>query len=135
MSWDSYVDSIIANAPNDCDHAAIIGQDGSIWTTPGGAGGKALQVSAPEAATIGGALKSDNFSTLQAGGIHIAGVKYQFLRGADGIVLGKKKDMGAISCQKSKTAVVIGHTKEGGQQGQTNKAVGVIAEYLESLGM
>ena len=37
--------------------------------------------------------------------------------------------------QASKTAIVIGHTHEGAQQGNSNKAVAVIADYLESLGM
>lgn len=32
-------------------------------------------------------------------------------------------------------AIVIGHTAEGKQQGNTNKAVAVIAEYLESMNM
>ncbi len=32
-------------------------------------------------------------------------------------------------------AVVIGHTEEGKQQGEYNKAVAVIVEYLESLCM
>jgi profilin len=81
-------------------------------------------------------MKSKDFSSFQAGGIHCEGVKYQFLREEDGkIVFGKKKDEGALTMQSSKTAVVIGHTKEGGQQGNTNKGVAVIAEYLESLGM
>ena len=53
----------------------------------------------------------------------------------DKVVFGKKKGYGAITLQSSKTAIVIGHTKEGGQQGNTNKGVAVIAEYLESLGM
>ena len=50
-------------------------------------------------------------------------------------MLGKKKDFGAITLQASKTAIVIGHTTEGCQQGNTNKAVAVIADYLEGLGM
>ena len=71
-----------------------------------------------------------------ASGIHAEGVKYQFLRvEEDKLVLGKKKDNGAITLQCSKTAIVIAHTSEGAQQGNTNKGVGVIAEYLESLGM
>ena len=71
-----------------------------------------------------------------AGGIFAEGVKYQFLRvEEDKLVLGKKKDHGAISIQSSKTALVIAHCPEGGQQGNTNKGVAVIAEYLESLGM
>merc|ERR1711937_299243 len=71
----------------------------------------------------------------QKNGIVIEGVKYQFMRGDRNIALGKNKGVGAISMQATKTAVVIGHTKEGGSQGNTNKGVGVIAEYLESLGM
>ena len=51
------------------------------------------------------------------------------------MVLGKKKDNGAVTIQSSKTAVVIGHTKEGGSQGNTNKGVGVIAEYLDTKGI
>ena len=51
------------------------------------------------------------------------------------IVLAKRKDYGALTLQRSKTAVVIAHTKEGGSQGATNKAVSVIAEYLQSLGL
>ena len=37
--------------------------------------------------------------------------------------------------QCSKTAIVIAHTTEGSQQGNSNKGVAVIADYLESLGM
>jgi len=80
-------------------------------------------------------MSSNDFSTFQMNGVKINGIKYQFLRGEDNLALFKKKDHGAISMQKSKTAIVIAHCKEGGQQGDVNKGVGVIAEYLESLGM
>ena len=71
-----------------------------------------------------------------AGGVHAEGVKYNFLREEDGkSVLAKKKEVGAISLQASKTAIVIAHCPEGSQQGNVNKGVAVIAEYLESLGM
>ena len=40
-----------------------------------------------------------------------------------------------MTLQASKTAIVMAHTKDGGQQGNTNKGVSYIAEYLESLGM
>ena len=71
-----------------------------------------------------------------AGGIFVEGIKYQFLRVEDDkVVFGKKKEHGAITIQASKTAIVIAHTTEGCQQGNSNKGVAVIAEYLESLGM
>ena len=69
-------------------------------------------------------------------GVRAAGEKYQFLREEDGkVVYAKKKGSGAITLQASKTAIVIAHCPEGSQQGNLNKAVAVIAEYLESLGM
>jgi len=72
-----------------------------------------------------------------ASGVFAEGTKYQFLREGDDkkLVLAKRKEYGSITLQASKTAVVIGHCPEGGQQGNTNKGVAVIAEYLESLGM
>ena len=71
-----------------------------------------------------------------SGGIHAEGQKYQFLRVEDDkVVLGKKKGLGAITLQASKTAIVIAHTPEGSQQGNCNKGVGVIADYLESMNM
>ena len=68
--------------------------------------------------------------------VHAEGVGYTFLRvDDDKIVCAKKKDRGAVTLHASKTAIVIGHTPEGCQQGNVNKGVAVIAEYLESLGM
>merc|ERR1719494_641924 len=133
MSWDGYIDNLIGHCSGACDQACIIGKDGSKWTTDGHP--KALKISAQEAATIGRAFHLGDMTTFQASGIVIAGIKYQFLRGDDTMALGKKKDNGAVTLQCSKTAVVIGHTSEGQSQGNTNKGVGVIAEYLEGLGM
>ena len=69
-------------------------------------------------------------------GIHLEGTKYQFLREEDKkIAYGKKKGHGALTMQVSKTAIVLAHCAEGSQQGNLNKGVGVIAEYLESMNM
>ncbi|CAB4008968.1 DNA primase [Paramuricea clavata] len=140
MSWDSYIDNLVAQTKDSAgtehaDKACIIGLDGGApWTTAAHA--KALKLTGSEGQNIARALKSKDFTPFQAGGILCEGVKYQFLREEDGkIVFGKKKDKGALTMQCSKTAVVIGHTAEGCQQGNTNKGVGVIADYLESLGM
>ena len=133
MSWDSYIDNLIGHTGGACDKAAIIGKDGSKWTTDSHP--EALKITPSEASAIGKAMRSGDFTTFQSSGIVIAGVKYMFLRGDDGVVLGKRKDQGAITLQASGTAVVIGHTKEGMSQGNTNKGVAVIAEYLTSIGM
>ncbi|XP_020903662.1 profilin [Exaiptasia diaphana] len=140
MSWDSYIDNLLAqskDASGSChvDRACIIGLDGGApWTTAGHA--NSLKLQGQEGANIAKCFKSKDFSAFMASGIRAEGEKYQFLREEEGkLVLGKKKDQGAITLQASKTAVVIGHTAEGCQQGNTNKGVAVIAEYLESLGM
>lgn len=136
MSWDGYLDSILGAAnvsgPN-TDKAAIIGQDGSVWTSA--AGGKGMSIGAAEAKSLADAIKSKNFSGMQAGGLILEGVKYQFLREEDGkIVQAKKKDHGAVSCAASKQAIVIAHTAEGQQAGLSTKAAVSIAEYLEGMG-
>ncbi|MDJ0619854.1 MAG: profilin [Calothrix sp. MO_192.B10] len=140
MSWDSYLDNLIAQTKDSsgaahADKACIIGLDGGAkWTTDGHS--NALKLSGGEAVNIARCFKSKDFSQFMASGIVAEGVKYQFLREEDQkLVLGKKKDEGAITLQASKTAIVIAHCPEGGQQGNTNKGVAVIAEYLESMGM
>ncbi|OWF38799.1 profilin-like [Mizuhopecten yessoensis] len=140
MSWDSYIDNLLAQSKDSsgaahADNACIIGLDGgSPWTTSGHAA--AFKLDPEEGVKIAKCFKSKDFSGFMSSGIHCGKEKYQFLRVEDEkLVLGKKKDKGAITMQASKTAIVIAHCPEGGQQGVTNKAVAVIAEYLESLGM
>lgn len=140
MSWDSYIDNLIAQSKDSSgtchvDRAVIIGLDGgAAWTTAGH--GSSLKSQPDENACAAKCFKSKDFTPFQAAGIRLEGVKYQFLREEDGkLVLAKKKGEGAISMQASKTAIVVAHCPEGGQQGNANKAVGVIADYLESLNM
>ena len=91
---------------------------------------------ANEGATIAQCFKNKDFAAFTTSGVTVEGVRYIFLREEDKkIVYARNKGSGAITYQASKTAVVIAHCPEGSQQGNTNKGVGVIAEYLESLGM
>ncbi|XP_071959987.1 profilin-like [Antedon mediterranea] len=143
QSWDSYIDYLIAQTKDasgteHADQACIIGLDGGAkWTTDGHA--NAYKLTTSEATDIAVSFKSEDFSAFMASGIQAEGVQYQFLREDEVntglLVLGKLKDHGAITMQSSKTAIVIAHTIEGEMQGNTNKGVAVIAEYLESLGM
>ena len=95
-----------------------------------------LQLVGAEAPNIGKCFKSRDFTAFQAGGVFAEGLKYQFLREEDSkTVYAKRKEHGSVTLQASKTAVVIGHCPEGSQQGNLNKGVAVIAEYLESLNM
>ena len=69
-------------------------------------------------------------------GVYIEGNYHIFLREDDGkTVMARKGGDGGVTLQSSKTAIVIAHCPQGGQHGNTNKGVAVIAEYLESLGM
>ncbi|XP_063710708.1 profilin-like [Symsagittifera roscoffensis] len=139
MSWDSYIDNLIgqsadANGEHHADKACIIGIDGSMWTSDGHP--HSLKLSAEEAAAIGACFSSKNFTSFMSSGVFLEGIKYQFLREEDGkCVFAKKKEHGALTMQASKTAITIAHTGEGKQQGNSNKAVSVIAEYLESMNM
>ena len=140
MSWDSYLDNLVAQSKDatgvtHIDKCCIIGIDGGAkWTSDGHP--CAFKISAEEAAAIARCFKSKDFSAFMSSGIRAENTKYNFLREEDGkVVYGKKKGNGAITIQASKTALVIAHCPEGGQQGSTNKGVAVIAEYLESLGM
>ena len=95
-----------------------------------------LQLSLAEAANIARCFKSKDFTLFMINGIMAEGTTHTFLREDDGkVALGKRRGMGAITMQSSKTAIVIAHTREGGQQGNTNKGVGVIADYLEEMNM
>jgi profilin len=134
MSWDSYIDNLIGQCNGMADKACIIGlEGGAAWTTAEKETAIALQGN--EGPTLANALKNRDSSNLAANGIYVEGMKYQFLRMDENVIFGKMKDNGSLTIQASKTAIVIGHTKEGGTQGDTNKGVAVIAEYLESLGM
>ena len=65
---------------------------------------QALKLDATEGANIARAFKAKDFSAFMTSGIRAEGQKYQFLRvEAEKVVLGKKKDIGGISMQCSKT--------------------------------
>jgi len=132
MSWDSYIDNVMGHAAGNCDKVCIIDkQTGAPWTSASHANG--MNLSATEQSEVVQGVKDD--SSFQAKGVTLENVKYQFLRNNDGLCLFKKKDHGAMSIMSSEKAIVIGHTKEGGQQGNTNKGVCTVAEYLKSLNM
>ena len=128
--WDSYIDSVCAASLGNCDQVCIIGLvGGGFWTTD--CHEKSVRVTAKEAVVIANALAADDCSVFQQNGVVIGGVKYQFLRKDENALYAKKKDHGSLTIQKTKTAIVIAHTGEGGQAGSTNKAVDNVCNYLE----
>ena len=139
MSWDSYIDNLIAQTKDSsgnahCSKACIIGLDGGgMWTNHAS---NHLSIVPTDAAKIANVFKSGDFTSFMTDKITVDGNSFQFLREEDQkVVYAKKKGVGAITLQASKTAIVIGLAPDGSQQGNLNKGVAVIAEYLESLGM
>jgi profilin len=139
MSWEGYIDSLQAKSAGNVTRATIIGFNGSMWTPVRAEKPSILPISAEEAKKIGTAMapRTPSVATeFQMNGIIINGVKYMFLRVDDDgkIILGKKKDHGAITMVSTKQAVIIAETGEGKQQGNSNQAASEIAKYLEDLG-
>jgi len=135
MSWDSYIDNLIAQTKGPdgqvhCDKACIIGLDGGgHWTTHGHP--NALILQGQEGPNIAKCFKSQDSNFF----MRIDGQKHFCIRPDDNIIYANCKGAGAFTLQTSKTAIIIAHCPEGGQQGNTNKGVNVIAEYLTSLNM
>jgi len=50
------------------------------------------------------------------------------------VLTGKKKEHGSITFYLANKCIVIGHTKEGCQQGSVNKGLGKVTEYLKDTG-
>ncbi|XP_074646472.1 profilin-like isoform X2 [Tubulanus polymorphus] len=136
MSWDSYIDNLAGQAGGSADKVWIGGKDGTPWTSD--AHTMAItDMKSENVKNIVAACDGRDATPLQSGGVHVNGIKFQFLRAdaTNKMVLAKKKDNGYVTAVTSKTAVVIAIGKEGTQQGNLNKGVAVISEYLESLGM
>lgn len=137
--WNGYLDHLIKKCEGQCDLGVIIGlNNGEQWTDASSP--QHLGISAPEAAALARAFRNEDFSSLQANGILVAGVKYFYLKqlkddGSHTMILGKKKDEGGITLAATKTGIVIAHTAEGSEQGKTNEAVKQLADYIRSMNM
>ena len=80
-------------------------------------------------------MKSKDFTVFMTSGVRVESIKYNFLREEDKkIVYAKKKDHGSLTIQATEKVVVIAHTGEGCQQGNSNSGVQKICDYLESVG-
>jgi hypothetical protein len=129
---------LIQNSSGSADYACIIGLgNASRWTNNDHSNNYNIEQS--EAQTFSDVMNHEKMQVqnMQANGIYLKGQKYRFVRydDEDGIILGKLKDYGAVSIQKSTTAIVMAHTKEGAAQGTTNEGLKKVVEYLKSNNM
>lgn len=135
QSWDNQLEKLIASAAGAAiSKATFINLDGGAVLVSANFP-KSIQISPAEGVKIAQMMKSGDFTSAQANGILLEGVKYQFLRDEGKVVYAKKKDNGSITIQKTKSLVIIAKTPEGAQQGNTNAAVSTFADLLESQGL
>ena len=138
MSWDSYIDSLIAQTEDvagavHCDKACIIGLDnGDSWTTQ--AHPNALKLQTQEGQAIARCFRTKDYTFFKTTGVYVEGTYYIFIRQDDNVVYARTGGE-AVTLQATKTAVIIARCPVGSQQGFTNKGVYAIAQYLESQNM
>ena len=139
-TWDSYIDNLIEQSKDESgqahiEKACIIGLDGGgKWTSDQHP--RALKLNPYEAKTIAECFKKKDFTSFMVGGVHVEEDYYIFLREIDSkAVYAKKNHFSGVTLQASKTAIVVARTGEGMQLGNANKAVGKIADYLESMNL
>jgi len=136
-TWDSYIDNLIERSKDESgqlhvEKACIIGLDGGgRWTSDQHP--SALKLTPNEAQTIAKCFKKKDFTSFMVGGVFVEGEYWTFLREIDSKAVYARRSSSGITLQASKTAIVVARTGEGMQQGNANKAVGVIADYLESV--
>jgi len=87
MSWDSYIDNLVAQSKDSSgtvhvDKAVLFGLDGgALWTSNSHA--NSLKITPTESANIARCFKNKDFSAFMSSGVIAEGMKYQFLREED----------------------------------------------------
>ncbi|GAU11744.1 hypothetical protein TSUD_74950 [Trifolium subterraneum] len=131
MSWQSYVDDhlLCDIEGNHLTHAAIIGQDGSVWAQSAN-----FPQFKPEEIT---AINNDfaEPGTLAPTGLHLGGTKYMVIQGEPGAVIRGKKGPGGVTVKKTTMALVIGIYAEPMTPGQCNMVVERLGDYLIEQGL
>ncbi|XP_010433105.1 PREDICTED: profilin-2 [Camelina sativa] len=131
MSWQSYVDDhLMCDVEgNHLTHAAIFGQDGSVW---------AQSASFPQLkpAEIEGINKDfEEAGHLAPTGLFLGGEKYMVVQGEAGAVIRGKKGPGGVTIKKTTQALVFGIYDEPMTGGQCNLVVERLGDYLIESGL
>ena len=136
---DSYIDNLIEQSKDESGQAHI--EKACIILLDGGEKYTsdqhpcALKLNPNEAKTIAECFKKKDFTSFMVCGVHVEEENYIFLREIDSKAVYAKRVSSGVTIQASKTAIVVARTGEGMQQGNANKAVGKIADFLESMNL
>ncbi|GAQ78249.1 Profilin [Klebsormidium nitens] len=131
MSWQSYVDDhLLCQLPsgNQLRHAAIYGQDGSLWAESA----EFPKILPEEIEKIVAGFADPNL--LGPTGIMIAGQKYMAVMSEKDVVLRGKKGPGGCTIKKTTSALLIGIYEEPVQPGECNVVVENLGDYLIGQG-
>ena len=137
--WDTYIDNLIEQSKDKSgqahiDKACIIGLDGGgKWTSDQHP--CALKLTPNEAKTIAECFKTKDFTSFKVGGVHVEEVSYIFMQEIDSKAVYAKNQFNGVTLQASNTAIVVARIAEGVQQGNADRAVGKIVDYLENMNL
>ncbi|PRQ27576.1 profilin [Rosa rugosa] len=131
MSWQQYVDEHLMCEidGNALTAAAILGQDGSVWS-------KSANFPQFKPEEIAAIMKDfDQPGTLAPTGLFLGGTKYMVIQGEAGAVIRGKKGSGGITVKKTSQALIIGIYDEPLTPGQCNMIVERLGDYLIEQGL
>ncbi|KAM5565598.1 profilin [Rosa sericea] len=131
MSWQQYVDEHLMCEidGNTLTAAAILGQDGSVWS-------KSANFPQFKPEEIAAIMKDfDQPGTLAPTGLFLGGTKYMVIQGEAGAVIRGKKGSGGITVKKTSQALIIGIYDEPLTPGQCNMIVERLGDYLIEQGL
>ena len=135
MSWNAYIDMLVANAEGNCDKGCIFSfEDGGMWTSHL----KHLNITPAETKGIiekwMGVDPKAMVDYYGVNGITIGGIHYRFSIANDGELHFSDTEKGYVVLQKTKKAVIAAHMPKGGNPDKTLKAAAAVGEYIQNAG-
>ena len=130
-AWDTYIKNNLINlSEGSVDQACVIGVEDVIkWTTEKQP--HTLKMTSGELSAIVNAMKTGSMTGFYASGLMVGEMKFNFLRGDDKMMMGKRKDHGGLYIQRTKRTIIVAHYPEGKQPGNCNKAAGKLCDWME----
>ena len=94
-----------------------------------------FEINPKRSKTIAECFKKKDFTSFRKGGVHVEEVSYIFMQEIDSKAVYAKNQFTGVTLQASNTAIVVARIAEGVQQGNADRAVGKIVDYLENMNL